>query len=403
MSLRAPKSVDRRAFTLLEMLITLGAMAFLLAALWSLFGTYAKLFDAGRLKAGATQLITGLVQQMTDDLRGAVCDTALPPPGTTGSVRRFALFGDAHTLQIDISQTVWPRATIATFATGGGSYDTDETQTPQAQELRTVRYWFVDPTLAEQSDGTLRGGLTRREYPFDAPYDASLDPLQASAEAPPEVSDETTLDEEAPPPELAILGQLPVNYDDDHVTWVPEVLRVEFRYFDGIEWTSTWSTLTRKTLPLAVEILMDFQAVDELPKPTDENGVPIEEPLDPATDDLSMVDETAPPPPGVISRRVVVYLPQSRLRANVSLAGDGTGDPTVVDPWAAADPTAQLLDDMYDEEEQMMNEPLFTPGASDAGTDDRQRFRFARRAQAAVSGGTASQRTAPDQWLRLGP
>lgn len=424
------RRLRRAGFTLLEVLITLGAMAFLMAALWSLFGTYAKLFDAGRTKAGATQLIGGLVQQITDDLRNAVSDAVPSPPGAApGTVRRFALFGDAHTLQIDVCQTTWPRAATASFASGGGSYDVDPELAPQAHELRTVRYWFVDPTAAEQSGGELRGGLSRREFPFEAPSEAALDATQLPPPQQPDDSSSAVQPssdgmDETPPPELAILEQTPVDYQDDRVTWVPEALRLEFRYFDGTTWSSVWSSLARKSLPLAVEITIDFQAVDELPKPADDTGAPnntatsantgasantgVGSSADSAAD-LYAPDDAPVLLPGVVSRRVVVYLPQSPLRAAVDAAAMGgadsgdTGDMSAADPTAALDPAAQLVAGATaDEDEQMMNDPLFTSPAPNTGSD-YGRFRFSRRGSGGASDGAATLQTAADQWLRVGP
>ena len=68
----------RRGFTLLEMLIALAIGGFLLATLWGLLGMYAQLFQTGRVKASATQLIVGLTQQINDDLHNVVCDAGPP-------------------------------------------------------------------------------------------------------------------------------------------------------------------------------------------------------------------------------------------------------------------------------------------------------------------------------------
>jgi len=42
---------------------------------------------------------------------------------------------------------------------------------------------------------------------------------------------------------------------------VPEVVRLQFRYFDGNGWTSQWSSLSRKSLPVAVEVTVQLGTV----------------------------------------------------------------------------------------------------------------------------------------------
>jgi hypothetical protein len=43
----------------------------------------------------------------------------------------------------------------------------------------------------------------------------------------------------------------------------PEVVAIEFLYFDGIEWTTSWDSEARGGLPLAVEIALMMAAPDE--------------------------------------------------------------------------------------------------------------------------------------------
>jgi hypothetical protein len=43
---------------------------------------------------------------------------------------------------------------------------------------------------------------------------------------------------------------------------VPEVVGVEFRYFDGQGWSDEWNSLTRKSLPMAVEVVLRLKRAE---------------------------------------------------------------------------------------------------------------------------------------------
>ena len=43
----------------------------------------------------------------------------------------------------------------------------------------------------------------------------------------------------------------------------PEATAIEFRYFDGTEWLTEWSSSDRSAVPVAVEILLTLRAPDE--------------------------------------------------------------------------------------------------------------------------------------------
>jgi hypothetical protein len=87
------------------------------------------------------------------------------------------------------------------------------------------------------------------------------------------------------------------------VVWVPEVIGLEFRYFDGNAWTGNWNSMERKSLPAAVEVLVRMQDSDSPAPPqavTAEAEAALEEPGP---------EETARPSGPV--HRMVVDLPMS--------------------------------------------------------------------------------------------
>ena len=69
---RRPTSAQPAArnagFTLLEVLLTAILSATLLAGLWSLFGTYLRLFESGQARVERAQLLRALTRQISDDL-----------------------------------------------------------------------------------------------------------------------------------------------------------------------------------------------------------------------------------------------------------------------------------------------------------------------------------------------
>ena len=68
-----------RAFTLLELLIALVLTGVLMTGLWTLFSTYEKLFSRGQAQVADAQLIRGLLEQITTDLKCAIPDDAPEP------------------------------------------------------------------------------------------------------------------------------------------------------------------------------------------------------------------------------------------------------------------------------------------------------------------------------------
>ena len=208
----------RAGFTLLEMLITLMAGSLLLGCLWSLLGMYSRMFNAGNTKAGSAQILIGLTQQMTDDLHNAIQDGSAVLSDAQGAVRRFGLFGDAHTLQIDVVATAWPHDTAAPVG-AGAAYGPEGPMIPQAHELRTIRYTFVDPATAAQAGSEVRTGMLRREFDFETPYDktgalAAIAAGTATAPVPPATGSDA---EKTSQDEITALDALPVDFNDDSV------------------------------------------------------------------------------------------------------------------------------------------------------------------------------------------
>lgn len=237
---------DLRGFTLLEILLATTLAVVLLAGLWSLFSTYTNLFETGQIKTEQSQLARALLEQLTDDLKSAIQD---PIPGasaesrTSTPLRRFGLVGSTSELRLDVIQLT-PLAGNPTPVSDSEQL-LREPSAPRVPELRTVYYTFRSPSFL--ADATLESppGLVRREVDFETPYASQPDSGLASESA-------------VEPSSSEGLAPEPV---DDSVIRVPEVVRLEFRYFDGHGWTGQWNSITRKSLPVAVEVALTLGSV----------------------------------------------------------------------------------------------------------------------------------------------
>lgn len=280
-----------RGFTLLEILLTTMLSATLLGVLWGLFSVYLRLFETGPARTEQVQLARALGQQLCDDLHGAIEDSAIEDgaiedsaiengpiddpqsglPGAAGGstpVRRFGLFGTQRTLQFDVLEVVPPEESPGlrgdvTDALGGVPLQ-------QVPELRTIFYTFTEPSVFEDADRDApadrdpeaRPGLTRRELDYETPYADAEAPSTArrspgaAAARPGSSDDQTSADSFSD-------DLLDPGPQDGSTVWAPEVVGLEFRYFDGSGFSSEWNSLQRKSLPVAVEVTMQLRSFEE--------------------------------------------------------------------------------------------------------------------------------------------
>ena len=303
----------RSGFTLIEILITTVLSASLLAVLWGLFGVYAGLFEKGQAQVSQAQSARAILQQLSEDLHAAIEDGPGDRPsdewamlsGDVASVRRFGLLGTRSTMQIDVLAVIPPE--------DGPRLDADVTTAGQGAlqvpELRTIYYTFVaeasapeaaDLALSAEPDQTGSNqpesgqlGLTRLELDFETPYandySVSFDDEPTSATA--------------------------SSAEDDSVLRMPEVVRLEFRYFDGSGWSDTWDSLQRGSLPVAVEVTLQVKPFEEPDAAVDVAPQPEETELD--EEGLEAVEQTASraDTADLPVHRLVIDLPGSRQYA----------------------------------------------------------------------------------------
>jgi len=387
----------RGGFTLLEILLTLVLASVLLGSLWELLSIYSRLFDTGQTKAENAQLTAGLLQQISDDLHAAIQDTAEAPPGTMGAVRRFGLFGSSKVLQVDVLATVWPLPNAPATPNPLATLDQPP---PQAWELRTVRYTFTPPGTDEQVTPEARPGLTRQELDFETPYSPGSGPETGDRRLPP-AAPLGQIPEDKPPDQLSLLESLAPDPNDDKITWLPEVVSLEFRYFDGAEWSSTWNSIERRSLPAAVEVLLEFKAPERSGRPSPPRPPQVQQEQQPM--DLLALDAASTRPPDTLPCRLLVHLPTSIVRQKqaeaermAELAARAPGPPPDDDSQLEA-----LTANPTDPAEEAAN--LELARAFQGIMRDRP---FARRRRAFEDpsvGRTLIDQPAPDQWMRAGP
>jgi len=238
-------------------------MALLLASLWSVFNVFNRLFETAPVKATQARLVAGIVRQLSDDLQSAIEDNLEESQG----VRRFGLEGTSHWIRINVLQPISPEKSPPPESSlmEGRGYDAG----PRAPELREICYAFAAPLATQPREGgetgysqpPMPGGVVRTEVEIEAPLEvnpalAAIAPDSSSTIAL-AAADGLTL-----PPDLLSLAAGP------SATSVPEIEGLEFRYFDGAAWSGSWSSLDRKSLPVAIEVTLQVRDLErQLPRP----------------------------------------------------------------------------------------------------------------------------------------
>jgi prepilin-type N-terminal cleavage/methylation domain-containing protein len=313
-------------FTLLELLIALVLTAALVAAVWNLSSLYLDFFQAGEARTQEAQLLRSLFEQLTDDLASAIQDPVGGAARASGGVsaRRFGLYGTANFLRVDVLEVtpVDPLTVIPDPAA-----EQRGQRTPQVPELKTVFYSFRDPYTPSEDNAQLadrpedRPGLVRRELDFETPIETSL--LGSTDEVPVPVTESDTGESATTSIAGASTGPASIagassaaampEVLSDSIMYAPEVLGLQFRYFDGRSWRSSWNSLQQKGLPVAVEMAVQLASLKtaamlkRAATATEDGSQPLSEE---ESAQVAQLETVAPPP----VRRVVVYLPGSPLR-----------------------------------------------------------------------------------------
>jgi type II secretion system protein J len=191
--------MNRRGFTLLELLIALIIFATVIAAVYSLFDTSRKLVSRADYRSQLFQTARAALQSIEEDVRGAVMS------GSAFDIGFIGVDGGSASEPADKLQVVSASRYTA------GVYDVNATPPVFGIDLALVQYWIETDT-------------TRKAHGL--------------------VKDR--------PPELTPLNG-PVQRDEDLVEISRDVVFLNFRYYDGTNWLDSWDSTQSGTLPMAVE------------------------------------------------------------------------------------------------------------------------------------------------------
>jgi hypothetical protein len=183
-------------------------------------------------------------------------------------------------------------------------------------ELHTVHYTFFEPGGGDDLSDPVERGLVRKELDFETPLDNTGDPGSESARSSSSRGlADAGADSLAGPTDAE--GSAEPAVDDTRLE-VPEVVSLQFRYFDGRGWADAWNSLERKSLPAAVEI--QFQLGESSAAATDRPAADIRGPdagsfAAATTVDASSAAEPGPESPAAprvgATYRLIVDLPGS--------------------------------------------------------------------------------------------
>lgn len=230
-----------RALTLLEVVIAISLIGFLLASLLTFFWQTLEIRKVAGAASARTRLVSQVLDKMAGELKTAVAPEALGVEGLT------VFAGDRRSVTF-LSSPLPERDTYRIVRAG-------EPVEMMRSDLREVGYrLWIDPDKKTDDGEPIVGGIVRSERPAMTPA------VQV---------------EQLPEDEAAKY----VRYD----LWSYEIGYLEFRYFDGAEWSTTWKVSQGNPLPHLVQITVGFDSItqDQLDD-VDLNEFPIDQyPLGP--------------------------------------------------------------------------------------------------------------------------
>ncbi len=267
---RAPnRRRPRSAFTLLEVLLAVGISLVVLAALGYMIDFQLRSLDQSRARVEETQLARAVMQRMADDIRSAVrydpLDFASFMPASAGSL-------DLSSLDTGDLASASAGGSDSSASGGGGSSPPADDSSASDSSLSTE----TPPPIPGLYGGIDERGLNMVQV--DISRLPRLDEYQQlvtiteDGSAIDHVSDVKTITYFIHPTMgglvrrvrsrvsdqyAAEMGAID-NLGDEMAIIAPEVVDLQFRYFDGTEWVYEWDSNARKGLPLAVEITLAF-------------------------------------------------------------------------------------------------------------------------------------------------
>lgn len=378
---RNAKSVG--GFTLLEVLLAVGLSAVMLGALWTLLSMQMRLFAEDPVRVTRAQLVRSLLQLLAEDLEsvlpavpakaaaeelglargvvegaaddradgvieqqddpaagaaaigsssrrssaGAVADTAVD--FTTPPNSEFGLIGTPESLQFDVLRPV--PALIRSADDTAGTYHRGRRRnverSSRVPEMCRVTYRFEPPPDNRRSAAPEPSGLIRQAWHWEtrAQHESEPGPLSELQQPAGRAASETGNSYEPSQQRGSDYRDEPAD-GSRQTDVVPEVVELEFRYFDGTRWSSWWDSQSMGRLPQAVELRMRLAMDEQKREP------PAAARLETGPEESNAATQ---PPRQDSFFRTVVYLPAARKSHAQPRTGlsSGTGtDTTTLSP-----------------------------------------------------------------------
>jgi len=206
-----------RGLTLLEVIVAVSLMVMLLGAMLTFFFQTMKIRDAARENSERTQIARQVLSRIEAELRGTIGSDEIGFPVAA------RLLGDRRSI------------TFLTSALPGESqyqiYSELDEPPPAQHDLTQLTYeLWVDPQETDPNTGEpIVGGIIRTEK---------------------KTLNQFVVDEGDP---------LDVRTD----LWSAELGYLEFRYFDGVEWSTDWNVARGNSLPQAVQVIVGYLPVTQ--------------------------------------------------------------------------------------------------------------------------------------------
>ena len=272
----SPPKLPRQGITLLELLIALGLGILLIGSIGATLMVTLRAESMGRKRMERAQLVRAIYLRMSNDLRAVTyleefvtteessdqtaaedvdqddieSDLGIEEseefltPSEAIVEKTQGLYGDETSLVVFVHR---PQRLPARIATQTARSEDDEAviDTVTDSGLRTVS-WFAN---GASTMGSMVGAL-----------DVSNGGQLVGSTTDSESGGLSRLERDA----------LEVNFSEDAVDLLaldsellaPEISTIQFRYFDGAEWTTQWDSAIQERLPSAVEVTLTFQELD---------------------------------------------------------------------------------------------------------------------------------------------
>lgn len=240
-----------RALTLLEMLVSVALMTMLVGALFTFYFDSVEIREEVSRRADRTEIARQVLERMADELRGCL------------GVEQFG------------------------FPIGAGMSATDESVYMVEDEQAADAEGEADATEPQSVQPRLVGGrrnisflttalASRDLYEFFGEFDALppgqhdlrevgyqlwIDPENETEDGEPIVSGILRTEKKT-------LNQYIIEQDDPetlrHDVWSAELQYLEFRYFDGVDWTTEWQLNEGNPLPQLIQITVGYEPITQV-------------------------------------------------------------------------------------------------------------------------------------------